>query len=102
MKKFFFEADKKQWEKPTEPKYVFCAPARVWAIAETEEEARAAALEKLAGKYGCTGTILDDEHLRLTKAVDLAEDWNYGYGDARGSGDAGDRAALLETNLGKL
>ena len=59
-------------------------------------------MEKLAAKYGRTGTIIDDEHLRLTKAVDLAEDWNYGYGDARGSGSDGDRAALLDTNLGKL
>ena len=40
MKKYFFEADRKQWEKPTEPKYLFCAAARTWAIAETEEEAR--------------------------------------------------------------
>ena len=102
MKKYFFEADKKQWEKPTERKYVFCAPARVWAVAGTEEEARVLALEKLAAKYGCTGTIIDDEHLRLIKSVDLAEDWNYGYGDARGTGDACDRAALLDNNLGKL
>ena len=46
MKKYFFEVDKKQLEKPTEPKYVFCAPARVWAVAETEDEARAIAADK--------------------------------------------------------
>ena len=50
MKKFYFEADKKQWEKPTEPKYMFCATAKVWAVAETEEEARAIALG-LKGPY---------------------------------------------------
>lgn len=102
MKKFFFEADKKQWEKPTEPKYVFCAPARVWAVAETEEEARAIALDKLNAKYHGTGTLLDDEHLRLTKSVGLPVDWNYGYGEGRGTGTPEDRAALLENNLGKL
>ena len=50
MKKYFFEADRKQWEKPTEPKYLFCAAARTWAIAETEEEARTIALRKLCDK----------------------------------------------------
>jgi len=102
MKKYFFEADKKQWEKPTEPKYVFCAPARVWVVADSEEEARSLALAELDKKYHGTGTILDDEHLRLTKVTDLAEDWNYGYGDGRGTGSADDRAALLTDNLGKL
>lgn len=102
MKKYFFEADKKQWEKPTEPKYIFCAPARVWAVAGSEDEARAIALEKLAAKYGGSGTIIDDGNLRLTKAVDLAVDWNYGYGDERGAGTADDKAALLRNNLGNL
>ena len=102
MKKYFFEADKKQWEKPTEQKYVFCAPARVWVVAGSEEEARAAALAELAARFGGSGTLVDDEHLRLTMAVDLAEDWNYGYGDERGSGGEDDRAALLDSNLGRL
>ena len=102
MKKYFFEADKKQWEKPTEPKYLFCAPARVWVAAETEEEARAAALDKLNAKYHGTGTLLDDEHLRLTKTAELPADWSYGYGDERGTGSEEDRAALLKNNLGRL
>jgi hypothetical protein len=102
MKKFYFEADKKQWEKPTEPKYMFCATAKVWAVAETEEEARAIALEKLSAKYHGTGTILDDVHLRLTKSADLPVDWNYGYGDERGTGTPEDKAALLTNNLGRL
>ena len=93
MKKYFFEVDKKQLEKPTEPLYVFCAPARVWAIADSEEEARAAALEKLRAKYHGTGTLLGRD-LRLTKVTDAAVDWNYGYGDERRDGTAEDKAAL--------
>lgn len=98
MKKFYFEADKKQWEKPTEPKYMFCAAARTWAIAETEEEARAIALEKLAAKYHGTGALLDDTHLRLTKTAELPQDWSYGYGDDRGTGTAEEKAALIADN----
>ena len=98
MKKYFFEADRKQWEKPTEPKYLFCAAARTWAIAETEEEARTIALRKLCDKYHATGLLVDDTHLRLTKAVELVEDWNYGYGDGRGTGSAADREKLICDN----
>lgn len=98
MKKYFFEADKKQWEKPTEPKYVFCAPAKVWAVAETEEEARAIALEKLAAKYHGTGTLLDEPRLRLTKSAELPVDWSYGYGGGRGAGTAEEKAALYADN----
>lgn len=96
MKKYFFEVDKKQLEKPTEPKYVFCAPARVWAKAESEDEARAAALEKLNAKYYGSGMLLGQD-LRLTKAVDLAVDWSYGYGDERAAGTAEDKAALWQS-----
>lgn len=95
MKKYFFELDKKQLEKPTEPKYVFCAPARVWAEAETEEEARAIALEKLGAKYHGTGVYLGRD-LRLTKAVDRPVDWSYGYGEDRTAGSAEDKAALRQ------
>ena len=98
MKKYYFEANKKQLEKPTEPLYVFCAPARVWAVAETEEEARAAAAEKLNAKYHGTGALLDDEHLRLTKSADLPVDWSYGYGEDRGTGTAEEKAALWAAN----
>ena len=96
MKKYFFEVDKKQLEKPTEPKYVFCAPARVWAVAEDEDAARAAALEKLRAKYHGTGTLLGCD-LRLTKAVEEAVDWNYGYGDGRLDGTAEEKAALWQS-----
>ncbi len=98
MKKFYFEADKKQWEKATEPKYMFCPAARTWAIAETEEEARAAALQKLNAKYHGTGTLIDDTNLRLTKTADLPVDWSYGYGDSRSTGTAEDKAALIADN----
>lgn len=37
MKKYIFEAAIKQWEKPTEPKYVFCPEGRIGVFAETEE-----------------------------------------------------------------
>lgn len=95
MKKYFFEVDKKQLEKPTEPKYVFCAPARVWAVAETEDEARVLAAEKLRAKYYGSGTLLGRD-LRLTKAVDTAVDWNYGYGEDRLAGTAEEKAALWQ------
>ena len=98
MKKYFFEADRKQWEKPTEPKYLFCATAKTWAIAETEEEARAVALDNLRNKYHASGILVDDCHLRLTKAVELPNDWNYGYGEGRGTGSVEDRAVLIREN----
>ena len=96
MKKFFFEVDKKQLEKPTEPKYVFCAPARVWACGETEEEARAAAIKKLREKYHGTGTLLGQD-LRLTKTANAPVDWNYGYDGERAEGSAEDRDALRQS-----
>lgn len=96
MKKYFFEVDKLQLEKPTEPKYLFCAPARIWVTAPDEDEARALAAEKLRGQYHGTGTLTGRD-LRLTKAVDLAVDWNYGYGDERLTGTAEDKAALWQS-----
>ena len=92
MKKYFFEVDKKQLEKPTEPLYVFCAPARVWAFGETEEEARAAALRKLEAKYHGTGTLLGRE-LRLTKTADVPVGWSYDGG----TGSDEDKAALWQS-----
>lgn len=89
MKKYFFEVDKKQLEKPTEPKYVFCAPARVWSMAESEEEARAEALRKLREKYHATGTLLGSD-LWLTKEAEIPSGWNY---DGK-AGTAEDRDAL--------
>lgn len=94
MKKYYFEADRKQWEKSSQPKYMFCATAKTWAIAETEEAARAIALKKLEASYYETGILLDD--LQLTNVADLPTDWNYGYGESRGTGTPEERAALRQ------
>ena len=40
MKKYVFEAAKKQWEKPTEPHSLFVKPAKVTVCAENEEQAK--------------------------------------------------------------
>lgn len=95
MKKYYFEADKKQWEKPTESNYVFCPTAKTWAMADSEEEARAIALKKLAADYAGTGTLLDEPNLRLTQTADLPTDWNYGYGSDRGTGTPQQREDLI-------
>ena len=61
MKKYIFEAAKKQWEKPTEPKYVFCPEGRIGVFAETEEEALALAKKKLReGFLGTAWTVVMD------------------------------------------
>ena len=96
MKKYFFEVGKLQLEKPTEPHYMFCAPARTWVIAEDEASARALAAEKLRAAYHGSGTLTGKE-LVLTKAVGLAVDWSYGYGDERLSGTAEEKAALWQS-----
>ena len=92
MKKYYFEAAKKQWEKPTEPKAVFCPPAKVCVLAETEAEALALAKEELRRAYLGTGILLGE--VKLAQVFDLAVDWNYGYGDARGAGTSEEKAAL--------
>ena len=92
MKKYVFEADKKQWEKPTEPNYVFCPPAQVTVQAESPEEAEALAAAKFREHYLGTGTLLGKQ--RLVAEYDLAIDWNYGYGEGRGTGTPEERAAL--------
>ena len=92
MKKYIFEAAKKQWEKPTEPKYVFCPEGRIGVFAETEEEALALAKKKL--REGFLGTGFLTGELRLTESFDMAVDWNYGYGDERGMGTVEEQAAL--------
>ena len=93
MKKYIFETDKTQWEKPTEPKYVFCAPAQVTVCAETETEAKALAEGKLRQQYAGTGFLLGS--VRLAQVIDMPVDWSYGYGDDRSSGTEEDREALL-------
>lgn len=84
MKKYFYEAQKKQLEKPTEPLYVSCAKARCWVVAENEDEAAVLASAKLHGQYDSAGTVLGRPV--LTKCVELPVDWSYGYGEARRSG----------------
>jgi len=96
MKNYHFTAEKKQWEKPTEPKAVFCPPARVTVAAETEEEARSLAAEKLREHYLGTGILLGE--VKLAGCTDPAIDWNYGYGDDRGSGCAKCQAKLRAEN----
>ena len=100
MKKYFYEADRKQWEKPTEPKYVFCPPISVIVCAEDETEALELADKKLTEEFFGTGALPQDLH--LVKCVELPSDWNYGYGDGRGLGTPEDRAVLLRNNHGAL
>ncbi len=97
MKKYFYEAQKKQLEKPTEPLYVSCAKAVCFVCAESEAEAAVLAEKKLRAKYHGAGVVLGKPV--LTKTAELPTDWNYGYGDARKAGTkAGtkaDQEALL-------
>ena len=96
MKNYHFTAEKKQWEKPTEPKYVFCPPAAVTVAAETEEEARKLAEKKLRERYLGTGVLLGKLTLKSCTDPDCA--WSYGYGEERRSGTAEDREALRRNN----
>ena len=92
MKKYIFEATKRQWEKPTEPKQYLCATAKATVIANDEKEAQAKAAAKLREKYLGSGTILGE--IRLVDTLELATDWSYGYGDGRKAGTADERAAV--------
>lgn len=85
MKKYYFQAQKKQLEKPTEPSYVYCAPAKCFVLAESEAEAAVLAEKKLREMYHGTGVVLGKAE--LTKCAELPVDWSYGYGDERKSGD---------------
>lgn len=84
MKKFVFEAAKKQLEKPTEPKYVFCARAQVIVYADTKAQAKKLAEEKLRENYQGKGTVLGEAE--FVRCDDLPADWSYGYGDERQTG----------------
>lgn len=97
MKKFYCEAPKRQWEKPTEPKYIFCTTAKTIVYAENEAEAVAKAGEKLRQEYYGTGVLLGG--VTITKSADLPVDWNYGYGDGRGTGTPEDMAGLTAANV---
>lgn len=85
MKKYVFEATKKQWEKPTELKQYFVKPASVIVYAETEDKAKELAAEKLACQYRGSGTILGE--VRFVRCDELPVDWSYGYGDECIPGD---------------
>ena len=95
MKKYVFEAAKKQWEKPTEPKYVFCPFAQVTVLADSDEEALEKADKKLREEFHATGFLLGET--RLVESYELAVDWNYGYGDGRLAGTAEEKAALWQS-----
>lgn len=97
MKKYYFEAQKKQLEKPTEPSYIHCAAATCFVLAGSEAEAVALAEKKLAGQYNGTGFILGKPV--LTKCVELPVDWSYGYGDGRRSGDTAAIGDLAGNNV---
>ena len=97
MKKYFFEAQKKQLEKPTEPLYVSCTSAKCWVVAETEAEAVELAGKKFRDMYHGTGVVLGKPV--LTKATEPAIDWNYGYGDDRKCGDTAAKAELRANNV---
>ena len=84
MKKFVFEADKKQLEKSTEPKYMFCHTAKVTVCAESKSKAKKLAEEKLREINHGTGVVLSEP--RFVASYDLPVDWSYGYGDDRKSG----------------
>lgn len=84
MKKFVFEAVKKQLEKPTEPKYVFCCTAKVTVYADTKAQAKKLAEEKLRENYQGKGTVLGEA--MFVSCDELPVDWSYGYGDERQTG----------------
>ncbi len=92
MKKYFFEASKKQLEKPTEPKYLFCPAASLTVLAEDEKEALEKARKGFRCRFLATGVYLGE--IRMTGSRELDADWNYGYGDGRGCGTAEELAAL--------
>ena len=97
MKKYYFEAQKKQLEKPTEPSYVYCAPAKCFVLAESEAEAAVLAEKKLGEQYYGSGFVLGKPV--LTKCVELPVDWSYGYGDERKSGDTASIGDLVGNNV---
>jgi hypothetical protein len=97
MKKYFYEAAKNQWEKPTEPRYMFCATAKVTVYADSEEEAKAKAEAKLREEYLGSGVILGP--VKLMDIESLPTDWSYGYGDSRKSGSTADIGDLVGDNV---
>ena len=76
MKKYLFEATKRQWEKPTEPKQYLCATAKAMVCAENEADAKALEEEKLRKRYRGSGTVLGQA--RLVEEYDLPVSWDGG------------------------
>ena len=97
LTKYIFEADKCQLEKPTERKYVLCAPARVSVYAASEAEAKTLALKAFRQKFAGTGVILGEASLIESYAA--PEDWSYGYGSGRKSGKTGTLGDLVGKNV---
>ena len=97
MKKYFYEAQKKLLEKPTEPLYINCTTAKCWVLAENEAEAAEKAAAKLQAKYLGSGTVLGQPV--LTKVAELPVDWSYGYGDERRIGATESIGDLVGNNV---
>ncbi len=96
MKKYVFEAAKKQLDRTTESLYEFCPPATITICAAKKNDALKKAKAALHDKYVGTGFVLGE--VKLVSENDLPVDWNYGYGDKRGKGTAKDKAALYAAN----
>lgn len=97
MKKYVYEAFRKQLEKPTEPKCVFNATAKTIVYANDEAEAKILAEDKLAEAYAGTGIVLGEA--LLVSVSELPVDWSYGYGDDRRSGPTGEIGDLVGNNV---
>lgn len=97
MRKYIFEAAKKQLEKPTELKYICCTTAKTWVVAEDEAEAAKLACAKLHAKYDGCGVVLGE--VKLIADYDLPVDWSYGYGDARKSGATAELGDLFGNHI---
>ncbi len=97
MKKYYCEAQKKQLEKPTEPKYLFCATAKCFVLAENEEEALEKAAAEFREMYAGTGVVLG--RIRITKSAALPVDWSYGENENAIAGDAAAMAELISHNV---
>ena len=97
LTKYIFEADKCQLEKPTERRYVSCAPARVSVFAASEAEAKVLAKCFEREKFAGTGVILGEASLIESYAAPV--DWSYGYGSGKKSGKTGTLGDLVGKNV---
>lgn len=97
MKKYYCEASKKQLEKPTEPKYMFCSKAKTIVFAENENEALVKAAKAFDAKYFGTGVILGK--IEITGSYELPVDWSYGYAEDYKSGATEELGDLVGNNV---